>query len=117
MIKKDEQALICDLAEVYKIYDYRQAPLSLIATLSCGLKPNSRIKLAMAGERFSIVENLMIGILDRLTLLVYSKTKDAEKGRNKPKLLGDQLSRQKEQVQTFNSGKDFECMKEFILRG
>ena len=31
MIKTDEDALICDLAETYRIYDYKQLPAYQVA--------------------------------------------------------------------------------------
>ena len=38
MIKTDEDALICDLAETYRIYDYRQLPAYQVAVFSFGLR-------------------------------------------------------------------------------
>ena len=38
MIKQDEDALICDLAETYRIYDYRQLPLLQVAVFAYGLR-------------------------------------------------------------------------------
>ena len=32
MIKTDEDALICDLAETYQIYDYKSLPAYMVAT-------------------------------------------------------------------------------------
>ena len=36
MIFTDEEALICDLAETYQIFDYRSLPVRTVATLSAG---------------------------------------------------------------------------------
>lgn len=116
MIKTNENALICDLAETYQIYDYKQLPVTLVAVLACGLKASSRIKLQLSQSKYTIEQNLLIGILDRLTLLVYAKTKDAQKGRNYPKLLGTSLLEEKEVV-GFTSGKDFEEVRNRILKG
>ena len=38
MIKTDEDALICDLAETYQIYDYKSLPAYMVATFSVGLR-------------------------------------------------------------------------------
>lgn len=116
MIKTNENALICDLAETYQIYDYKQLPVTLVAVLACGLKASSRIKLQLSQSKYTIEQSLLIGILDRLTLLVYAKTKDAQKGRNYPKLLGTSLLEEKEVV-GFTSGKDFEEVRNRILKG
>ena len=47
MIKTDEDALICDLAETYQIYDYKSLPAYMVATFSVGLRENSRIKMKL----------------------------------------------------------------------
>lgn len=51
MIATDENALQCDLAETYNIYDYRSLPVKLAATFSVGLRENSRIKMIMRGDK------------------------------------------------------------------
>lgn len=45
MMNISEDALICDLAETYHIYDMRSLPLRTVATLSAGLREDSRIVL------------------------------------------------------------------------
>lgn len=116
MVKTNENALICDLAETYQIYDYKQLPVTLVAILACGLKNDSRVKLQMSQSKYTVEQSLLVGILDRLTLLVYAKTKDAQKGKNYPKLLGASLTSEKEVI-GFTSGKDFEEARNKILKG
>lgn len=116
MVKTNENALICDLAETYQIYDYKQLPVTLVAVLACGLKNDSRVKLQMSQSKYTVEQSLLVGILDRLTLLVYAKTKDAQKGKNYPKLLGSSLTEEKEIV-GFTSSKDFEEVRNRILKG
>ena len=116
MVKTNENALICDLAETYQIYDYKQLPVTLVAILACGLKNDSRIKLGMSKSKYTVEQSLLVGILDRLTLLVYAKTKDAQKGKNYPKLLGASLTEEREVI-GFTSGKDFEEARNKILKG
>ena len=48
MINLSEYALICDFAETYHIFDYRSLPVKLAATLSAGLRDDSRSKMIMA---------------------------------------------------------------------
>ena len=71
MISYDEQALICDLAETYQIYDYRSLPVHLVATLSVGLRNDSRIKRKMAGVTESETNVLLATIADRLGVIIY----------------------------------------------
>lgn len=49
MIALDEEALICDFAETYQIYDYTGLSPSYAAILSVGLREDSRIKRKMVG--------------------------------------------------------------------
>lgn len=116
MYELDKEALICDLAETYHIYDFESLPLTKIAILAKGLREDARIKMKMSQSKFNVKESLLAGILDRLTLILYSKTKDAEKGKNYPKLLLDEAEK-KEDLQGFMSSEDFEKMKEKIIEG
>lgn len=70
MVNTDEDALICDLAETYHIYNYRSLPLTLVATLAAGLRDDSRIKLKMNKQKVSNTDLLLAVIADRLGLLV-----------------------------------------------
>ena len=58
---------------------------------------------------------LLSGILDRLSLLLWTKTKDAVKGHNKPKMLVDSFVQK--QVTAFNSREEFEKERIRILEG
>ena len=51
MIALDEDALTCDLAETYGIYEFRLLPPAKIAVLACGLSEDSRIKRTAADLR------------------------------------------------------------------
>lgn len=69
MIKLDEDALICDLAETYHIYDYRSLPVKLVATLSAGLRDDSRIKLEAADTSVGLDTVILAAIADNLAML------------------------------------------------
>ena len=64
MIVTDEDALICDLAETYNIYDYRRLPVLTVAVFSLGLRQNSRIKMIMSGNRITLEESLLACAVD-----------------------------------------------------
>lgn len=70
MIKCDEDALICDFAETYHIYNYKSLPVTLVATLASGLRDDSRIKLKLNKQRVSNTDLLLSVIADRLGLLL-----------------------------------------------
>lgn len=88
----------------------------MVACLVMGLRDNSRLKMKVFKTKMEMKDYLLAGIYDRLTLLVYANTKDAQKGRNKPKMLLDILDKEKEQVNSFTSGEDFEKAKAKILK-
>lgn len=73
MINLDEDALVCDLAETYKIYDYRSLPVQLAATLSVGLREDSRIRMKAADVPARMDTLLLALVADRIALLLYDK--------------------------------------------
>lgn len=118
MVGLDEEALICDLAETYNIYDYRQLPPSRVAVFACGLKNESRIKMKLSGQKIPMDTLLLAGISDRLSILTWFQTADGQKGRNRPAMLVDSLTGKTEKskdVIVFNSGEDFENMRNRLI--
>ena len=115
MIEFDEDALICDLAETYQIYDYRSLPVKLVATLSAGLREDSRIKMAAAELPAKQDTLLLATIADRVEAFRYGFTEDASKGKNRPTSLVDTLfGKEKENTSKsgivgFGSVEDFEA--------
>lgn len=79
-----EDALICDMAEVYRIYDLRALPVKTLAALACGLGPDSRSKMRLAGAKCHQETLLLAVIADRLGLILWGLTEDGQKGRNRP---------------------------------
>lgn len=116
MIKTDENALICDLAETYQIYNYRQLPPSTVAIFCIGLRDDSRIKMKLSGAKVSQNILLLSGIIDRLNLLLWSKTKDGSKGINKPKSILSELYNKESDVSAFKSGKEFEEERNRLIK-
>src|SRR5690625_513616 len=121
MIKTDEDALICDLAEIYQIYDYRQLPPMRIAVFSCGLRDDSRIKMKLNGQLVPTDTLLLAGISDRLSTLIWFQTEDGQKGKNSPASLIDMLtnkmSESKKDTIVFDSGEDFIRMRNKLMGG
>ncbi|WP_367365861.1 DUF5361 domain-containing protein [Pediococcus parvulus] len=117
MIKIDKDALMCDLAETYQIYDLKQLPLTKVAVFSLGLKDDSRIKMKMRNQKFDLNQILLMSVADNLKLLLWSKTKDAQKGRNRPVLWSSLFEEPKEKKEiVFNSGEDFEKERNRLLK-
>lgn len=102
--------MVCDLAETYHIYDYRGYPLKLVGTLVFGLRDNSRIKMKISKEKLTLEQKLLARQADDLNFIAWSKTKDAQSGKNRPKsilqaLLGDD---EEEKLNSYKNGAEFD---------
>ena len=120
MLHEDETAVICDLAETYHVLDYRALPLKTVAALASGLRENSRIRMKLSGMRVSTDTMLAAATVDRLSMLVWAKTKDGEIGRNRPESILDKLTaedtRSDEEYKAFDSPEEFmQARKELLL--
>ena len=118
MLNTDEDAVICDLAETYRIYNYKDMPPETVAIFCNGLRDDSRIKMKMSGQKVKLDTMLLASTVDRLSLLVWAKTKDGQKGRNKPKSLVDGINKPvkvKEEL-AFTTGEEFERIRNKILK-
>ena len=109
----NEDALICDLAETYHVLDYRSLPLQLVATLSVGLREESRIKMLASGLHVSQNTLLLASIADRVEMFRYGFTDAAKSGKKPPALLVDALvgdaNRKSNGVTKFRTSEEFEA--------
>lgn len=111
-LAKGEEEVICDLAETYHIYDYKGLPPSLVATLVVGLDSNSRIKRKLAKSKLTLEQSLFALIIDGINILIWQRTKDGSKGKNKPESLYKKLmnldNKPKEELKSFKTIDEFE---------
>jgi len=114
MVAAGEEDLICDFAEVYHILDWRGVPVKLAATLAAGLPEKSRSIRRLTGQKCSMETLLLAAITDRLSLLVWAKTKDAQKGRNRPQMITDSLlvNTEKKNIEAFADVNSFEAARQ-----
>ena len=122
MIRTDESALICDLAETYGVTDWKALPLRTAAALASGLRENSRIRMKMSGIKVDQMTLLTAMIVDRLSLLVWSKTKDAEHGQNRPAsiaaaILGAGEETQEDECQAYQTAEEFQAAWQAAMEG
>lgn len=121
MIALDEDALICDLAETYQIYDYKQLPLNQVAVFAYGLRDDSRIKQMMSDQIVPLETTLLANIVDRLSLSLWLQTKDGQKGVNRPASIAKMLTKNHKEegderdYLVFESGEDFENYRKALL--
>lgn len=120
MIHLDEEAVICDLAEVYHVLNYRGLSPRLVAVLCLGLSDNSRIKKKMSNRKLDTDELLLAALVDRVSLLLWAQTKEAQKGINKPKSIikmFESETHEQSEYKSFDSVQEFERKRAELLRG
>lgn len=118
MLAVDEDAFICDMAETYQIYDYKRVPVPLLGTLAAGLRDDSRIKMKMSGVKGGTDTLLLAHIFDACNLLLWAQTKDASKGRGRPKSLAKKFYVEKEVDHSHDmTPKQYEEIRSRILKG
>lgn len=118
IIHKYEEEMICDLAEYYSIYDYKSHSPLRVAIFVKGLRSNSRVITKLSKIKTGIREDVLLtAIFDNLNWLVWSKTKDGQKGKNKPKSLMNSLFGEisNDKNKKYTSSKDFKKERERIL--
>lgn len=120
MIRTDETALLCDLAETYGIFEYRALPLTTVAALASGLREDARIRMKIEGRRLDTRTTLMAAAVDRLATLVWMQTKDGAKNRNRPesilaRLAGAGTEEREENTLLFETPAAFEAARRSII--
>ena len=96
-------------------------PVQTVATLAAGLRDDSRIKIKMSGAKVPQNTLLLALIADRLSLLWWAKTKDGEKGRNRPhsitaELLGIETTEKTTyKGEAFSTADEYEAAKAELL--
>lgn len=110
MIAVDEDALRCDLAETYGIYDYESLPANLVAIFSCGLRETSRIKMKISEAKATTEILLLSSMVDSLNWLVWSKTRNGSAGINQPVSILQKIAGKdhEQDYQIYESGSAFD---------
>lgn len=111
MLCIDEEAVICDLAETYNIYDMELLPAIKVATFVCGLRNDSRIKLKLSGINYDINTILLATLVDRFSKVHFEQSDDLL---FVPRLMGLKNETKETDVVTFDSVEDYkQAMQEF----
>lgn len=71
MLRADEGALICDLAESYGLFDYKTVPARLLGTLAAGLREDSRSKMLAYGQKVNKTEMLLAALMDGVNRIAW----------------------------------------------
>lgn len=120
-LKVDRDAVICDLAETYQIFEYKSVPATELAVFVLGLPRQSRIKTKLSNQQADLTDILLAGILDRLSILVWFSTKDGQKGQNRPKSISEMLFGQDDiknkEIYGFEDAESFEVYRKKLIGG
>lgn len=117
MLSTDRNALVCDMAETYHIYDLRTLPARLAASLACGLREGSRIMQKLSGAKATKEILLMALIADELGILCWQNTEDGHKGLNPPKSIYESIVGKKQEQAGFDTPEEFMAWRESMLEG
>lgn len=74
----------------------------MLATLTAGLPEDSRTMRAITGSRAGAREMLLAAAVDRLSLLVWFKTKDGVKGRRRPASILEKMTRKERREEVYS---------------
>lgn len=115
MLAADPDALICDLAETYHVFDMWALPVPLLATLASGLRDQSRIKMKIAGLTYLPMEFVLPQIYDAMIMLFADK-----KARGRAKRLTDVMTKPRansEKLKGFDTAEEFDAWRNSIIKG
>lgn len=90
-----EDDLICDLAETYHLFNYRELSSQQVAILCFGLRDDSRVKMNLSGSKITLTQTLIARMVDELSFQSWAQTKDGQKNRNRPESVLKALTEEK----------------------
>ena len=117
MYAADKNALLCDLAETYGIFDLRALPVPTLAVLACGLSADSRIKRKLAGVKAPTNTLLLACAVDRLSMIAWMQSKDGARTKNRPASILKSLLREENSLAGFDSPEAFMTARAKITGG
>lgn len=117
-LSKFRTDLICDLAEYYHVLNYRALPVDTLAALCAGLREESRVMMKYSGSQQPLGIYLAAAAVDNLSMLVWTKSKDAQKNRNRPESILKSLTGKKDtKPEGFSTAEEFEAARKRIMEG
>ena len=117
-VGKCEDEFICDMAETYHIFNWRELPLKTAAVLASGLSQDSRSFRKVHDQKLRSEEYTLLAILDELRILRWIHTTDAQHGRNRPEsMLMNLLEPKQNKTVGFRTAEEFEATRNKILAG
>ncbi|MBQ1290012.1 MAG: hypothetical protein IIY28_01550 [Lachnospiraceae bacterium] len=114
---EDEDALFCDLAETYHVFDWNDLPPEVLARLASGLRENSRIRMKMEGMTMPLETLILAAGADAVRLLTWFNSEDGRNNTNRPESIAAALmgERREGEAVAFASPDEFEAARRRIL--
>lgn len=116
-----EGDLLCDMAETYRILDWRSLGARKAAALAAGLPLGSRVMTRLSGGAVPLPLQLQARIADDLALLVWMQSKDAQAGRNRPvsilQALTAPVQEKKNDLQAYDTPEAFWAARSEFVKG
>lgn len=114
MLRLDRDAVICDLAETYGIFNYQALPVKLLATLVVGLREDSRIMRKISGNKIPRADILLAAAVDRLSAIAWMLSDNGANEASRPKsivkaLLGTPEQASTSDVEVCDTPEDYEA--------
>lgn len=116
-----EDALICDFAQFYHVYDIDELDVRTAAILTAGLPKESRLVKKLTGNKPDQETILMASILDTVRNIEYAVFQaHSKKKLQKPqsvmkKLLGIDDNKKQNNLREFRSADEFEIARKNII--
>lgn len=120
LMRSSETAVVCDLAEYYHVLNWRALPLRTVAMLVAGLREDSRTMMLATGQKIRLNSALLAASVDRLSMLLWAKSKDGQKNRKRPESILQQLTEEHQpadEYEGFETGEEFMEARRRIMEG
>lgn len=114
MLNTDEDALFCDIAETYHLFDWSAVSVQTLARLASGLRDDSRIVMKLSGMKVPMKRLLLAMIADNTSFVAWANTENAHNHPDSPPpkivpaMLGIKKHENENSVQAFRSAEEFE---------
>lgn len=120
LVGRCEEEFICDMAETYHVFDWRELPLKTAAILASGLSKDSRCARKLNGTKISGVEYSLLAILDELRMLSWgfiSAHSDQKIPKPQPILTQMLQQDQRPKILSSRTPEEFEARRRKIIEG
>lgn len=117
MRASDKDALLCDFAQYYHIYDLDALAPGYAAVLACGLPEDSRIMKKKAGTNAGLKELLLAAIVDNLRCIKNGLAGTNDSQQSLVSLLTGTPQKSETGQAGFDTPEEFEAARKRILEG